>query len=181
MKRLMFFVLLGFEGVLPLGCTAPTQPIAMNALLQATRGESDVIHDFINLTQQAALDQAVADATARPAEVKTIIEVMGHKYEQVLALVVRHERNVQLLVIAKLYIGSQRGIGNILWDEVKEASAKVKAREQPTAVPQTKPAPQTKPVAIPGPRPGRALADVRQVRADDRLISRWESEISRWR
>jgi len=133
-KKIAFIALASLSFCL-FACTPPTQPIAERALQTAQAGEAAVVQDFSNLAYQASLDKATAAVRATPASAPDVLQQMGHEYEQVAALLQRHERNAQLLAVTKLFVESQKGILNIFWDELVSANAAAKVKEAAASQP----------------------------------------------
>lgn len=137
MKRkiglIMAFCLL--LSVIPMGCTAPTQVIAEDALQRAKDEDHKVINDLSNRAKQGALDKVrtkvhAAMATDSTADADAAILAFMNELDKIHFMQITHERALRLLGVAETYIWEQRGWFDILSEEWAAAKKIVDAREK---------------------------------------------------
>lgn len=119
-------ILIGLFVVGLVGCTLPTQPIAENSFKVYRDRTDEHINDLSNLVRQAATDAGVAavrEAAEKgdPDAAEKAFLTGVNTFDLVGNLRVEHEKANAYGGVAYQYIEEQKGLGNIAWDDVKEA------------------------------------------------------------
>lgn len=115
---ILMLVTLGMIFCLP-ACTAPSQPLARQAMTMGLNADQQHITDLGRLAKQANLERAIAAATTRPAaEVLTEL----HNADEAVSWIQfqQHERKKALFRMALMYIDEQEGALNIIWRRLQE-------------------------------------------------------------
>ena len=127
MKRLIVLII---SLSLLVGCTAPTQPIADQAMSVGIAQAHSIVMDLIRLQMQRIGDSAIqsvrgAASSQDPDAAQAIVVSVMTDVQKVQYLQQQHERARALMRIGQQYIWEQKGIVNILIDEFQEAKEKV--------------------------------------------------------
>jgi len=111
-----------------LGCTSQHNKIAESALTRGTQQEQTIINDLFNMTGQLIVDKYCAQARAAAADGDSEIAAAAVSdaitaFDKLTWLTREQQSHAcELFRIAKRYVWSQRGLGNILandWDEAQ--------------------------------------------------------------
>ena len=113
--------------LLCLGCTAPTQPWAEKNLQIGQDKYDEVVKSLADISYQSALDTAdnIVRVSENGEERSNALIKMSDKYHQVSYLEVQAGRAGELIRNGREWVHSQRGVLNILWEDIQEATKRV--------------------------------------------------------
>jgi hypothetical protein len=142
MKAVLYFATLGL--LLLAACTAPTQKIAVVAMQRGMDHTQSIVLDLANESKQSALNLGAIEVekAASAGDSKAAVAALSkafNKCNKIGWLQIQNERSFSELRVAQMYIASQEGILDILYNEFKAAKAQVDA---PTSQPATQENPQ---------------------------------------
>ncbi len=122
MKRLLIIPVILFV----LGCTSPTQRIAVDAMHVAMQQDANIVHDLSTIAWQQSLDlsaleveDAVKSGDVNKAKIALI--KFSDNLSTVSFLRVENEKNRALFRIAQQFIFGQRGILDIVIEDLTQA------------------------------------------------------------
>jgi len=140
MKKINRIVILSVMFVLAFsGCTKPTQPIAAQAIQRGMHHTDSIVDDLARMSKQAAVDKAVLDVknAKTPEESQKAVEKLATTFEKVGWLLVQYERGRNLTLIGERFIWEQKGIFDIVIDDITKAKDNVDGKN-PTTQPVTR-------------------------------------------
>ena len=118
------------------GCTAPTQVIAENALQRAKDEDHKVINDLALRAKQSALEivrykihDAVGEQNTEDAD--SAMLAFMNEMDKIHFMQVTHERALRLMGIAERYIWEQKGWLDILLEEWEQAEKIAEEKSKP--------------------------------------------------
>jgi len=109
-------------------CSAPTQPIAAQAMSIAIAQEQRIVTDLSNIAKQKTVDCAVSqvrDAVGDqdPDAAQKAVEKAVSEFDKIGWLLIQHERTKSVLRISQQFVWGQKGIIDILIDKADQKTA----------------------------------------------------------
>jgi len=132
MKKVLYFVCVV---CLFIGCTRQTQPWAEQNLLLGHEKYTEVVKKLADYTYQGALNDAnrvITSDIGSEERSKALIN-MSDTYHNVSYLEIQAGRASEMLRNTYQWVHSQRGILNILWEDLQEANKRVKDKNEDKA------------------------------------------------
>lgn len=116
-----------FIGVLCfVGCSAPTQRVAENAMTVGLSQQRSIVHDLVNMAKQNAVNDATSTAieavrNGDESAVRDSVEGLANQFQKIGWLEIQHERSIAILRLAQQYIWQQQGVLDIYSREFQSA------------------------------------------------------------
>lgn len=119
-----------------MGCTAPSQRVAADALQRGVDQEHSIVSDLSTIAKQSAVDNGVAEARTAAANgnadaAQAAVEKAVSQFDKIGWLQIQHERARSMIRVAQTYIWSQKGIFDIMVKEFEEAKNRAEQPEVP--------------------------------------------------
>jgi hypothetical protein len=120
------------------GCTAPTQPIAVQALDIGTKQAHNVFYDMSRIARQNVLDRGgdAAQSAAEAGDAQAARQAVKDTFDSMNTidwLHIQWERSRAFIRIGQQYVWEQKGIANLMAEEIQKAMDDAeKNREEPT-------------------------------------------------
>lgn len=123
--------------LLAVGCTAPTQKIATVAMQRGMDHTYTIVDDLANIAKQSALDIGaieVREAVRSSSEPEAVnaVKKSFNQCNKINWLQIQNEKARAELRLAQMYIWSQEGILDIMYDEFKSAKEESDAKDMKT-------------------------------------------------
>ncbi len=118
------------------GCTAPTQVIAENALQKAKDEDHKIINDLALRAKQSAIEimrYKVYDAVEKQSteDADSAMLAFMNELDKIHFMQITHERALRLTGMAERYIWEQKGWLDILLEEWEQAEKIAEEKAQP--------------------------------------------------
>ena len=132
MRKSIICILVSSLILLSVSCTAPTQPSAERDLQVASHQFNTITFDLAMRAKYSAMVDAlrVVKTSENAEEREAALIAMSDIYSEVEFLLVQAERAQSLLRNGRQWVRSQRGIFNVLVEDIKEAKVRADAKDK---------------------------------------------------
>lgn len=115
------------------GCTAPTQPIAKEALKRGMTNDDAHILDLARIAKQNIAERYAAQLATKPAP-EVVFEAINEA-EKVSFIQIEHAKNTGHFLLTLEYVGSQEGVLDLWYNDFKASQDAVKPTEKVVPTP----------------------------------------------